>query len=47
MNDEMRPELKVWFPVFRVTTDSSKRLFPSSEQKVGQKFINPDMTNYS
>ena len=23
MNDEMRPELKVWFPVFRVTTESS------------------------
>ena len=22
MNDEMRPELKVWFPVFRVTTVS-------------------------
>ena len=22
MNDEMRPKLKVWFPVFRVTTSS-------------------------
>ena len=34
MNDEMRPELTVWFPVFRVTTASVGDQGPPEEMEL-------------